>query len=64
MKSYANLLSLTVTLTGCPPAVFAGTRALCRQALASGGNQGLMQGFYWSVVLIAGVPLLILGTVG
>ena len=37
----------------------AGTCALCRQALASGGSPGLVQGFYWSILLIAGVPLAI-----
>lgn len=37
--------------------------ALCRQALASGGNEGLIQGFYWSVLLIAGMPLAILGVI-
>lgn len=47
-----------------PPSAVAGTCALCRQALASGGNPGLIQGFYWSIVLMTGVPLLILGTVG
>jgi len=58
------VLALTVASTGLPTAAFAGTCALCRQALASGGNQGLIQGFYWSIVLIAGVPLVIMGTVG
>jgi len=37
--------------------------ALCRQALASGGNEGLIQGFYLSILLIAGMPLLILAVV-
>ncbi len=64
MKRYVNLMSLTVTLAGFPPTVFAGTCALCRQALASGGNQGLIDGFYWSILLIAGVPLIILSAVG
>jgi Na+/serine symporter len=34
--------------------------ALCRQALASGGNEGLIRGLYLSILLIAGMPLLIL----
>ncbi len=37
--------------------------ALCRQALASGGNEGLIRGFYWSIFLIAGMPLAILGVI-
>lgn len=37
--------------------------ALCRQALASGGNAGLLQGFYWSIALMTGVPLLIMAVV-
>ncbi|MBI3319931.1 MAG: hypothetical protein HYZ89_05040 [Candidatus Omnitrophica bacterium] len=47
-----------------PVSVFAGTCALCRQALASGGNPGLIQGFYWSILLIAGVPLVLMGAIG
>lgn len=37
-----------------------GLCALCRETLASGGNAGLVKGFYWSIVLIAGVPLVIM----
>lgn len=40
--------------------VFAGTCALCRETLSSGGNEGLIRGFYLSILLIAGMPLLIL----
>ncbi|PIQ85054.1 MAG: hypothetical protein COV74_10685 [Candidatus Omnitrophica bacterium CG11_big_fil_rev_8_21_14_0_20_45_26] len=47
-----------------PHAVWAGTCALCKQALASGGWSGLVQGFYWSIILIGGIPLIILGTAG
>ena len=43
---------------------FASTCALCRQALASGGNPGLIRGFYWSIVLIAGMPLVLMGAAG
>ncbi len=65
MRRFWNgLLVGTGGFLGVAPSAFAGTCALCRQALASGGNQGLIQGFYWSIVLIAGVPLVIMGTVG
>lgn len=37
--------------------------ALCRQALASGGNAGLLHGFYWSIALIVGVQLVLVATV-
>ena len=37
--------------------------ALCRQALASSGDEGLIRGFYLSILLIAGMPLLILAVV-
>lgn len=37
----------------------AGMCALCRQTLTMGGNEGLLRGFYWSILLIAGMPLLI-----
>lgn len=53
---------LAAELWGASP-VFAGTCALCRQALASGGNEGLIRGFYLSILLIAGMPLLILAGV-
>jgi len=55
---------LLALLLGRPAKALAGTCALCRQALASGGNQGLIQGFYWSILLIAGVPLAIMATIG
>lgn len=38
--------------------------ALCRESLKSGGSAGLIQGFYWSVVLLLTVPALILTTLG
>lgn len=38
--------------------------SLCRRALAQGGNEGLVQGFFWSIILIAGMPLLMLLTGG
>lgn len=47
-----------------PSAALAGTCALCRQALASGGHRGLIQGFYWSILLIAGVPLILMAVAG
>lgn len=38
--------------------------ALCRQALASGGNEGLLRGFYLSILLMTGVPLILLSVAG
>ena len=65
MKRFWNWLVVgTGGFLGVVPSAFAGTCALCRQALASGGNQGLIQGFYWSILLIAGIPLIIMATVG
>ncbi len=65
MRRFWNgLLVGTGGFLGIAPSAVAGTCALCRQALASGGNQGLIQGFYWSILLIAGVPLAIMGAVG
>lgn len=49
---------------GWAPVAQAGMCALCRQALASGGNGGLIRGFYWSILLIAGVPLALMGALG
>ncbi len=40
-----------------------GTCAMCREALASGGSAGLVRGFYWSILLIAGMPLAIMAVV-
>lgn len=42
---------------------WAGTCALCRQALSIAGGPGLITGFYWSIILIAGMPLLIIACV-
>jgi hypothetical protein len=38
--------------------------ALCRESLAKGGSDGLVRGFYWSIVLITSVPFLLLGGLG
>jgi hypothetical protein len=38
----------------------AGLCPLCRRALEQSGNPGLLMGFVWSVILIAGIPLLIM----
>lgn len=40
--------------------VWAGTCALCREALQSGGSASLVKGFYWSILLILFVPLVVL----
>ncbi len=64
MTRSSNLMALTATLTGFPHAAFAGICVLCRQALESGGNHGLIERFYRSILLIAGVPLMILTVVG
>ena len=59
MGSCRVWLLVVGAVVAAPPSAVAGTCALCRQALASGGNPGLIQGFYWSILLIAGVPLVI-----
>ena len=64
MRRCSGVLLLVTGLTSFPASVSAGMCALCRQALASGGNPGLIQGFYWSILLIAGVPLVMMTTVG
>lgn len=40
----------------------AGLCALCRRSLEQGGNAGLIHGFYWSILLIGGLPLLLILT--
>ena len=37
---------------------------LCHETLARAGSLGLIKGFYWSILLIAGIPLLIMGIAG
>lgn len=46
------------------PSAHAGMCALCRQALAQSHNDGLIRGFYWSILLIGAVPLLVLTALG
>ena len=60
----STLCVIAASVLGLPVPGLAGTCALCRQALASGGNPGLIQGFYWSILLIAGIPLVIMATIG
>ena len=38
----------------------AGLCPLCRRALEQGGNPGLIAGFFWSIILIGGVPIAIM----
>lgn len=59
-----RLLLLLPVLLLAPLPASAGMCALCRQALASGGNLGLIRGFYWSILLIAGMPLFLLAVGG
>ncbi len=46
------------------PSAHAGMCALCREALSQGGSPRLIQGFYWSILLIGSVPLVILLAAG
>lgn len=48
-------------LMSAPPSLWAGTCALCREALRSGGSPGLIKGFYWSIILLVSIPLVVLG---
>ena len=61
---WRRLFLLCIGLALTAPAANAGMCALCRQALAQSHNRGLIQGFYWSILLIAGVPLIIMAVIG
>lgn len=37
--------------------------ALCRQALESGGQEGLVDGLFWSILLLMGTPTVLVGTI-
>jgi hypothetical protein len=47
-------------LEGVPPEAWAGTCALCREVLRQGVNGNLIKGYYWSIIVLVGVPLVIL----
>lgn len=51
-------LSGILLILPCPAT--AGTCALCREALRLGGGEGLIRGFYWSIVIILAISLAIL----
>jgi hypothetical protein len=40
---------------------WAGTCSLCREVLQQGGSQNLIKGYYWSIVILVGLPLIIIG---
>jgi len=61
-RALGLVTAVAVALSFAPISVFAQC-ALCREALTSGGNAGLIKGFYWSIVLIAGIPLVIMAVV-
>lgn len=56
-------VGLILWLSAVSPAR-AGMCALCREALSSGGSPGLVRGLYWSILLIASMPLFIAAVVG
>lgn len=53
---------LVAALFSFLPSVDAGLCALCKKALEESGNAGLIHGFYWSILLIGGVPLVLMAT--
>lgn len=64
MRQSRGVLAVLAGLSSFPASASAGMCALCRQTLVSGGHHGLIQGFYWSILLIAGVPLILMGAAG
>lgn len=60
----ALVLLLTAIFFNFAPPVDAGLCALCKKALEESGNAGLIHGFYWSILLIGGVPLILMGAGG
>ncbi len=66
MKKDSGVLTiLAVLLVGISAQpLLAGPCAMCKNSLASGGSGGLLTGFYWSILLIAGVPAVILSVAG
>ncbi|MCG3205547.1 MAG: hypothetical protein KCHDKBKB_02269 [Elusimicrobia bacterium] len=40
--------------------LWAGLCSLCRETLRQGGGQKLINGFYWSVVVIGIIPLIVI----
>lgn len=61
MGNQRTLISLVIAglFASTTEALYAGTCAMCRQTLAMSGGAGLIKGFYWSILLIAGMPLLL-----
>lgn len=37
--------------------------ALCKESLKSGGTDGLIRGFAWSIVLLISTPILLVGAI-
>lgn len=51
-------------ITGMVSGAWAGLCPMCRQALEQSNQKGLLQGFYLSILLIAGMPFLIFSILG
>lgn len=64
MRLFSRLISLAALFFGTTASAWAGMCPMCREALASSGNAGLIKGIYLSILLIAGMPLVIAAAVG
>jgi len=64
-KTSRILLAFSLSFFGLQiDSLIAGPCAMCKNSLALGGSSGLLMGFYWSILLIAGVPAVILSIAG
>ncbi len=54
-------VAAAVLLAASGPALAQGC-AMCRKNLEQNGGAGLLQGFYWSILLLVSLPLLMTGT--
>lgn len=52
---------MMLALAGAATPSWAGLCSLCRRTLEQSGNTGLIRGYAWSVVLIGGMGLFMLG---
>ena len=58
-----NLALMTFVAFAAAPLDVSAQCSLCRRALESGGGQGLLDGFYWSILLMLAVPTILFATV-
>ena len=63
MKSRIAIFLLIAMALACHPTLVCAQCAMCKRSLETGGSAGLLEGFYWSIVLMLTVPAALIASI-